>query len=193
MHTNRPADPATIAPDPASPPGNAEITDVGPAAAGDPAAASERETRKPRRNHGSKWTAEFLVAAELSRRGYTVAFTQGSHTPDYDLLAGTPGGQSFKIDVKGMAAPGVWLVSDKAPQADLFYILVLAPPGGQPRGADRYFILTQAEARALTAAYRAARPNQQAGWSGFNWADALPYEGAWGKLSGEGGIGPDRP
>ena len=34
-----------------------------------------------RKDHGSKWTAEFLVASELSRRGYTVAFTQGrSHT-----------------------------------------------------------------------------------------------------------------
>lgn len=148
------------------------------------AARPEPPARRPRRNHGSKWTAEFLVAAELSRRGYTVAFTQGSHTPDYDLLAGAPSGKSFKIDVKGMAAPGVWLVTDKAPQADLFYVLVLAPPGGTGRGADRFFIMSQAEALALTSAYRAARPNLQAPWSGFSWSDSLPYEGAWAKLPG---------
>lgn len=137
-----------------------------------------------RRNFGSKWTAEFLVAAELSRRGYTVAFTQGSHTPDYDLLAGAPSGQSFKIDVKGMAAPGAWLISDKKPQADLFYILVLVPPGGRGRGIDRFFILTQADAKLLTSRYRASRRTASSNWSGFNWSDALPYEDGWASLPG---------
>ncbi|WP_160120028.1 hypothetical protein [Rhodovarius lipocyclicus] len=142
--------------------------------------------RLPRKNHGSKWTAEFLVAAELSRRGYTVAFTQGSHTPDYDLLAGTPGGEAFKIDVKGMAAPGVWLVKDKAPQKDLFYVLALVPPGGNGRKPDQFFVLSQEEAVALTKAYREARPNQAANWSGFNWSDAMPHKDAWDKLPGGG-------
>ncbi len=170
---------------------NTDLAETAPTDTVGPANRPEPAPRRPRRNHGSKWTAEFLVAAELSRRGYTVAFTQGSHTPDYDLLASVPSGRSFKIDVKGMAAPGVWLVADKAPQADLFYVLVLAPPGVQPRGPDRFFILTQAEALALTAAYRAARPHQQAGWSGFNWSDALPYENAWAKLPGGGGEAPE--
>jgi HJR/Mrr/RecB family endonuclease len=66
----------------------------------------------PRTDHGTKWTAEFVVAAELSRRGYKVAFTQGSHTPVYDLLAATTKGEAFAVDVKGQASKGAWLVKD---------------------------------------------------------------------------------
>lgn len=145
---------------------------------------STAPTPKARQNHNSKWTAEYLVAAELCRRGYTVAFTQGSFTPDYDLLVGTSSGRSFKIDVKGMAAPGVWLVKDKADQPDLHYILVLVPPGPKPRREDQFFILTQAEAKVLTAKYRAAHPLQRGAWSSVSWGDARLHQDRWDKLPG---------
>lgn len=140
-----------------------------------------------RKNHGSKWTAEFLVAAELSRRGYTVAFTQGSYTPGYDLVVVAPTGEAFTIDVKGMAARGAWLLKDKAPRTGLFYVLALVPPGGIGRKPDQFFILTQEEARACNKRYREEHPNQKDhGISGFNWRDAVPHENAWHKLPGGG-------
>lgn len=138
-----------------------------------------------RKNHGSKWTAEFAVAAELSRRGYTVAFTQGSHTPGYDLIAAAPNGEAFAVDVKGMASRGTWLVKNKESQATLFYVLALVPPakvGGKP---DQFFILTQEEVRACIWAYCDRHPHQKDhGMSGFDWIDAVPHENAWGKLPG---------
>jgi len=136
-----------------------------------------------RKDHGSKWTAQFLVASELSRRGYTVAFTQGSHTANYDLLVGTPTGKTFTVDVKGQATPGAWLVKDKVIQPNLFYILALVPPGGTGRKPDQLFILTQEETRGLNQKYRDEHRNQRNhGMSGFNWRDALPHKDAWHKL-----------
>ena len=136
-----------------------------------------------RRNHGSQWTAQFLVASELCRRGYTVAFTQGNHTPIYDLLVGTRSGTSFAIDVKGMASKGAWLVSDKRPQPNLFYILAMVPPGGAGRPPDQIFIMTQEEVRAANRRYVEEHPNQRDhGISGFNWRDAVPHKDAWDKL-----------
>lgn len=136
-----------------------------------------------RKDYGSKWTAEFLVASELSRRGYTVAFTQGSHTPNYDLLVGTTEGKTFTVDVKGQATPSDWLIRNKKPQPNLFYILALVPPGGDGRKSDQLFILTQEETRALNQKYREDHPNQREhGMSGFSWRYALPYKDAWYKL-----------
>jgi hypothetical protein len=136
-----------------------------------------------RRNHGSKWTAEFLVASELSRRGYTVAFTQGSHTPDYDLLVGTTTGVTFAVDVKGMASRGAWLVKNKVPRPGLFYILAMVPPGGAGRRPDEIFILTQEEVRLINKRYRDEHPNQSDhGIEGFNYRDVLPHRDAWSKL-----------
>jgi len=140
-----------------------------------------------RKNYGSKWTAEFLVASELTRHGYSVAFTQDNYTPDYDQLVGTPSGQAFMIDVKGQATKSAWLVKDKKARTGLFYILAFVPPGGAGREPDRLFILTQEEVRALNLNYRAEHPNQKDhGISGFNWRDALPHEGKWEKLPAPG-------
>ena len=140
-----------------------------------------------RKDHGTKWTAEFLVASELSRRGYTVAFTQGSHTANYDLMVGTRKGETFTVDVKGQATQGQWLVKNKTTQPNLFYILCLVPPGGEGRNPDKIFILTQDEVRILNQKYRDEHPNQKDhGISGFSWRDGLKHENMWKKLPESG-------
>ena len=40
----------------------------------------------------TQWATQFLVASELVRRDYTVSFTMGNHTPNADLMVGTPSG-----------------------------------------------------------------------------------------------------
>jgi len=55
---------------------------------------------KPRKRSAT-WAAQFLVAAELERHGYDVAFTMGSSTPVADLMAGHAAtGEQFWVDVK---------------------------------------------------------------------------------------------
>ena len=48
----------------------------------------------------TQWAATYLVAAELTRRGYRVGWPMGN-APVKDLLAESPQGQHFEVDVKG--------------------------------------------------------------------------------------------
>ena len=96
----------------------------------------------------TQWTAQFLVAAELARRDYTVAFTLGN-TPSVDLVVTHfPSGAQFLVDVKGSASKNTWLVEreGKPTVEGLYYILVYV---AEKRENDRFFILTQTEARHL--------------------------------------------
>jgi hypothetical protein len=43
------------------------------------------ELRGAVKGRQTQWATQFLVAAELIRRGYTVSFTQGNNTPVADL------------------------------------------------------------------------------------------------------------
>lgn len=72
----------------------------------------------------NEWSAVFLAAAELSRRGYSVALTLGPNAPLADLLVRSPQGENFIVDVKGKGRSGRWCVKPKPPTPNLFYILV---------------------------------------------------------------------
>ena len=55
------------------------------------------------KRYQTQWAAQFYAAAELTRRGYQVAFTLGN-APRTDLLVSTPNDDlQFKIDVKGQS------------------------------------------------------------------------------------------
>jgi hypothetical protein len=133
----------------------------------------------------TQWTAQFLVAGELARRDYTVAFTMGNHTPVADLIVGhLPSGVQFFV--KGLASPGSWLVEleGKPTTEGLYYILVLV---GADREKDRFFVLSQAEARHLRDEHKRQRGGRGSlnpkGFMGFNFSDAFPYEkGCWERL-----------
>jgi hypothetical protein len=133
----------------------------------------------------TQWATQFLAAAELIRRGYTVSFTQGNYTPIADLMVGAPSGKLFWVDVKGLSSRNAWLIKPKASREELFYILVLLSPLAEkpkPRLTDRFFVLTQAEANDLEAAYRKSHPNDKGAIPGFAFADAANHEDGWGKL-----------
>jgi hypothetical protein len=136
------------------------------------------KTRKP----SSQWAAQFLVAAELERHGYNVAFTMGNCTPVADLMAGLPGADPFWVDVKGVWGKNSWNGDKKSARPKLFYILVSV---SESRGGkDKFFILDQNEFNSLVDEY--TRKNPDTTMPGFNWNDGLQFEDKWGKLPGWG-------
>jgi hypothetical protein len=133
----------------------------------------------------TQWATQFLAAAELVRRGYTVSFTMGNNTPIADLMAGTPSGEQFWVDVKGLSVKSDWLVKPKTSHKNLFYVLVYLSPlaeHGKPRQPDQFYVLTQDEANGLEQAHRADRPNNKTTMPGFKFLSAEPHRDRWDKL-----------
>jgi hypothetical protein len=100
-------------------------------------------------------------------------------------MAGLPNGKSFWVDVKGLSSKNAWLISPKEDRNDLYYILVLLAPlveAPEVRQPDRFFVLTQAETKALSGAYDLSHPNTQDPTSGFGFKDPQGHEDAWHKL-----------
>ena len=81
-------------------------------------------TTRSAKSNRTQWTAQFLAASELARRGYTVSFTMGNHTPIADLMVGAPGGKQFWVDVKGLSSKNSWLVTEKPDHISSHYVLV---------------------------------------------------------------------
>ena len=133
----------------------------------------------------TQWATQFLAAAELIRRGYTVSFTQGNNTPVADLMVGAPSSDLFWVDVKGLSSKNALLIKPKAERENLFYILVLLSPlveKPQKRLADRFFILSQRKASECEADYMQAHPNDKGLIRGFGFSGAEPHEDKWKKL-----------
>jgi hypothetical protein len=137
------------------------------------------------KGHHTQWAAQFMVAAELTRRNLTVSFTMGNNTPMADLMVGTSDGDQFWVDVKGLSSKNAWLLRTKQPRRNMFYILVyLAPLANKPdvRKPDRFFVLTDDEARTLVEGYKAKHPNDKGTMPGFGFNDPMDFEDAWDKL-----------
>jgi hypothetical protein len=133
----------------------------------------------------TQWATQFLAAAELIRRGYTVSFTQGNNTPIADLMVGSPSSKLFWVDVKGLAKKNAWMLTPKKPRDDLFYVLVLLSRLAEKpkeRVPDRFFILTQREANEIEAAYLKAHPNDKGKARGFGFNGPIAHEDLWDKL-----------
>ena len=127
----------------------------------------------------AEWTAVFLAAGELMRRGYRVSFTLGPNAPLADLVVRAPSGKAFLVDVKGKCRPGRWVVKPKAETPDLFYILVRLgmSPNGMDRSQDRFYVLDQGVAASLT-----RLNSNNPSLSGFSSSAAAPYQNGWERL-----------
>lgn len=133
---------------------------------------------------GTQWAAQFLVAAELERRGYVVSFTMGHATPVADLMVGHPDGRQFWVDVKGLQSKNAWMGTKKAPRDGLFYVLVFV---GSAVTEDQYFVVTQSEWDHLIDDYQNRHPNQKK-IGGFGWPDPAIFKACWAKLPGWEGL-----
>jgi len=86
-----------------------------------------------------------------------VAFTMGNH-PAVDIMVTSPSGVPFLVDVKGQYKGNWWIVSPKKDLGKLlFYVFAFVPDDG----ANRFFVLTQAQVNSEVEAeferYRAPR------------------------------------
>ena len=101
-------------------------------------------------------TGEYLVAAELSRRGY-IATTFTGNVPDYDIIASSVNGKHVSVQVKASSGSS-WQFGDvtrffeisfkgkrqivgrpkKCPVQRLVVVFVAI----DPKGDDRFYILT---------------------------------------------------
>ena len=90
---------------------------------------------------------EFLVAGELSRRGYPVSITMGN-AKSVDIYAESMKGV-VKIDAKAGRAKGNWPINKDSVQHDVFYIFVHLGTDNQIKNnmSPEYFIATGKEIR----------------------------------------------
>jgi hypothetical protein len=135
----------------------------------------------------AQWSAQFLVASELVRRGYLVSFTMGNSTPDADLVVGKPRQQPFWINVKGNTSKGAWLIKPKSPAPSLYYVLVSLSPladGDGTRNPDEFFVLSQCDVAELAAEYLRSHPRDKNKVPGFGFKDPHRFRNAWNKLPG---------
>lgn len=133
----------------------------------------------------TQWSAQFLVASELVRRGYLVSFTMGNSTPDADLVVGKPRQQPFWIDVKGQSSRSAWLIKPKQSAPSLYYVLVYLSPlasGDGTREPDEFFVLSQGDTAELAAQYLLSHPRDQNKLPGFGFKDPHKFRNAWDKL-----------
>lgn len=70
----------------------------------------------------SHLAGEFLVAGELSRRGYPVSITMGN-AKSVDIYADTRDGV-IKVDAKGSRRKGNWPIASSSVDQDVYYIFV---------------------------------------------------------------------
>jgi hypothetical protein len=83
---------------------------------------------KQPRNYQTQWATQFYAAAELVRHKYLVSLTFGN-AKCTDILASSPTGHSFRVEVKGLATNNWWLIDRPPMPENLFYVLVYLPDG----------------------------------------------------------------
>jgi hypothetical protein len=136
--------------------------------------------------HHTASAGAHATAAELSRRGYLVTFTQGN-APNYDLLCVSPETRTaFKVQVKSTAKPQFIFIRksflESPPEDDLFLIVALLP------GSDwdyEFFILTHAEAAEIWENDPKVRRSGKAYDSadeGIKWKELPLHVDRWDKL-----------
>lgn len=127
----------------------------------------------------TQWTAQFLVAAELCRRGYMVAFTNGNLTPKADMMVGTAYGAQFWVDAKGVRNRNTWRISQRPTYPSLYYILTGV---GQTSKSDEFFILTDNEMVEHLSRYKRDK-NRPDNWQpGFGYRYISRCKDRWDKL-----------
>ncbi len=130
----------------------------------------------------TQWSAQFFAAAELTRRGYLVSLTLGN-APVVDLLAISPAGQHFQVDVKGLSSKNFWLIRERECPADLFFILVYVPLKGDH---PQFFIISAGTVMAEIRSLREETLRKRKKWTlwgaGLNWGTAAAFRDRWDLL-----------
>lgn len=131
----------------------------------------------------TQWAGQFYVAAELTRRGYSVTLTLGNARRT-DLVVISPNGTMFKVEVKALSNKNFWIISPPPDADDHFYVLVYLPK--DEAAPPQFFVMTCRETQQLRKAYEAKTKARGSKYSddfaGFNWRDPFAYAGRWESL-----------
>lgn len=128
-------------------------------------------------------TGVYLVASQLSRRGFIVSPTSRS-AQGVDLLASTPNGKrTLAIEVKSNARMfNFWLLGKRAKETaykDLFYVLV-----NIREDSEEYFVVpSKVVAKKMTTKTRAS---QGSIWRFIDKKEVERYRGTWEVLARRG-------
>ena len=89
---------------------------------------------------------EFLVAGELSRRGYPVSITMGN-AKSVDIYAEGPNGVPLKVDAKAGRTKTNWPISERSVRDDVYYVFVYLGADDQIHSCQspEYFVATGRE------------------------------------------------
>jgi hypothetical protein len=74
-------------------------------------------------SNSTNLAAEFFVASQLYRSGYTVTLTLGN-TKQVDLIVAHPDGRTITIDTKGLKNTTNWIIAPRLIRDTHFFILV---------------------------------------------------------------------
>lgn len=129
-------------------------------------------------------TGEYLVAAELSRRGY-IATTFTGNVPDYDIIASSVTGKHVSVQVKASSGSS-WHFGDVSKYCQITFKgkrqvvghpkkcpvlrLVVVFVALHPMGDDRFYILTWVTLRNLLIKHHKAYLARHGGQRPKQWA-----------------------
>jgi len=146
--------------------------------------SSSISPKKPPKGYFTQWASQFCVAAELTRRGYLVTLPLGN-APKTDIMAISPSGKRFTVEVKGLGEGNWWIIGKVEPSEDLFYILVHVPRE-DPTQRPRFFIMKSDEVKNEEDKYieeKKAKGKKVTEMDyGFAWKTVFKYENQWDKL-----------
>lgn len=120
---------------------------------------------------------EFLVAGELSRRGYPVAITMG-RAKSVDIYADTAQGK-IAVDTKALRNKTDWPIKKDAINKDQFYIFVFlqTEKGINENKSPEYFV---AKGEELLSKIETWKTRQGIRYSSLK--NSKDFENRWGKL-----------
>jgi hypothetical protein len=96
-----------------------------------------------RDNYSSQLAGEFLVAGELSRRGYSVSITIGN-AKSIDMFASTRDGKTpFMVDAKATRSKTSWPIRPEQVNEHIFYVFVFlqTKDGIKANLSSEYFVV----------------------------------------------------
>jgi hypothetical protein len=120
----------------------------------------------------TQWAAQFFVGAELTRRGYIVGFTLGNARAT-DMLVLSPSGQSFPVEVKGLARPNYWLVKKPDRKSARIYVFALIPQEKLTE-PPQFFVMTAGDLARIHV--------DDEKWPGMGWGKVRKFQNLWTRL-----------
>jgi hypothetical protein len=127
----------------------------------------------------SGMAGEFLVAGELSRRGYPVSITMGK-AKTVDIHADAQEGKTFRVNVKASRYRTSWpiKVDEEKVDENLYYIFVYLRSEKEisEKKPPEYFIVSAKDiiSKKLVTPFKSI--------PGIKYVDLRDYEGKWGAL-----------